>query len=192
MPLQVDQVLVGSFGNIFVADAGTELPTDYDAAVTAITSETDFHSLGYVDENGISFTSGKTQTDIPSWQTADPIRTILTGRTGSFTAALMQINEETLPFALGGGAWTQGAGDEFVYEFPLASDAAPEHAMLIDVEDGETQIIIGFYRAIVTGDVTTQWVRGAAAKLPLTVSLLADADALNIGRIVGSVPVTAS
>jgi hypothetical protein len=176
MPLQVDQVLVGAFGNIFVADAGTALPANYTAAVAAIAAETTFKSLGYVDENGISFTSGKTQTDIPSWQTADPIRTILTGRTGSFTAALMQINESTLPFALGGGAWTQGSGDQFVFEFPLASDAAPEHAMLIDV----------------TGDVTTQWVRGAAAKLPLTVSLLADATALNIGRIVGSVPVTVS
>lgn len=190
MPLQVDQVIVGAFGNIFVADGGTTLPADYDAAVAAIAAETTFVSLGYVDENGISFTSGKTEVDINSWQTQDPIRKIITARTGSFTAALMQINESTLPFALGGGAWTQGTGDEFVYEFPLASDAPQEKVMLIDIEDGTNQVILGFYRAIVTGDVTTSWVRGEAAKLPLTVSLLADADALNIGRIVGNVAIT--
>lgn len=184
--IDADQVVVGSFGNIYVAAGGTALPASYAAALTAIANTAVWRSLGYVDENGVSFTAGKTETDILAWQTQDPIRKIITARTGSFTAALMQINSDTLPFALGGGAWTFGAGDTFLYEFPLASDGSVERAMLVDIEDGATRIIIGFYRATVTGDVTTQFVRNSAGKLPLTVSLLSDSVALNIGRIVGS------
>lgn len=187
---QVNQVVVGSFGHIFVAAGGTALPATNAAAITAMATPATWKDLGYIDENGVSFTAGKTETDINTWQTQDPIRKIITARTGSFTAALMQINSDTLPFALGGGVWTAGAANSFVYEFPLASDAAVEKAMLVDIEDGTNRVILGFYRAVVTGDVTTQFVRNSAGTLPLTVSLLADATALNIGRIVGIVPVT--
>jgi hypothetical protein len=186
--LQVDQVIVGSFGHIYVAPVATAIPASISAAITAMAGGT-WKDLGYIDENGVSFTVGKTETDIPAWQTQDPIRKIITARSGSFTAALLQINSDTLPFALGGGVWTPASGDDFIYEFPKATDATDERAMLVDIEDGDNQMVLAFYRATVTGDVTTQFVRNSAGKLPLTVSLLAGT-AGNIGRIVGTIPVT--
>jgi hypothetical protein len=186
--LQANQVVVGAFGHIYVAPVGTAMPATIAAAITAMATST-WKDLGYVDENGVSFTAGKTEVDILAWQTQDPIRKIITARTGDFTASLLQINSETLPFALDGGVWTPGTGNTFVFEFPKASDAPSERAMLVDIEDGTTQLVLGFYRATVSGNVTPQFVRGSAAKLPLTVSLLADATAGNIGRIVGTIPI---
>ncbi|MGH2596144.1 MAG: hypothetical protein ACRDH7_09295 [Actinomycetota bacterium] len=188
--LNAEEVIVGSFGHVYVADKGTDIPEDIDAAITAMADTGTWQDLGYISEDGLASTFGKDITEIRAWQAQDPIRNIVNSRSGSFTCQLMQVNENTLPFALGGGEWTPGTGNQFVYEFPLASDPVDERAMLIDVEDGDTQIVLAFYRAQVTGDVTQTFARGQSGNLAVTISFLSDPDAGNIGRIVGDQDLT--
>jgi hypothetical protein len=160
-----DELHVGITGQIYVAPLGTALPSDPTAALNAA-----FVGLGYTTEDGFSFSASRETTDIGGWQTFDPLRTIITARTVQVSFALKQWNEETVPFAFGGGS-ISGSGP-YTYNLPDPEDGLDERAMVIDSVDGDNHVRFVFRRGIVIEAVESQFQHGASADLPITFKLL--------------------
>ena len=183
MAFDANEIVVAPFGHVWIAPVGTAVPTDIGDVPDSIDS--DWVDLGYLNEDGIQATFGLETIDIRAWQAETPVRRQVSARTGNITVSLMEWSEDTVVAAFGGGEWTPGSGGEFSYTFPTADDSIAEYALMFDVEDGDTHHAFFFSRVTVTGDVTAQWVRGAAALLPITFGVLADEDTGSIGGIVG-------
>jgi hypothetical protein len=183
MAFDPNEVVIAPFGHIFTGPVGTPFPTDIEDVPDSL--DADWNDLGYLSEDGIQGTFGLETTDIRAWQAETPIRRIVNARTGEITVSLMEWSKETVELAMGGGTWTPGAGNTFTYTFPTAADSIAEFAVLFDVEDGDTHFSFAFYRATVSGGVTTQFIRGTPALLPVTLSLLADEATGAVGEQIG-------
>lgn len=160
-----DEIVVGITGQVYVAPVGTALPTTPTAALNAA-----FVGLGYNTEDGFSFSSAKQTQDVNGWQSFDPLRTIVTGRTVQTTFALQQWNEETVPLAFGGGS-ISGSGP-YTYNLPDPEDGLDERSMVIDSIDGSNHTRFVLARGIVTETTESQFQHGGAAVLPITFKLL--------------------
>jgi hypothetical protein len=66
------EVRLAPFGNIYVAQPGTAVPTTATGSLNA-----GFTALGYVDETGVTITPKVNLTDIMMWQSAVPVKTTL-------------------------------------------------------------------------------------------------------------------
>lgn len=170
------ELVVGQTGQVYVAPLGTTLPTAVDTALNAA-----FVGLGYITEDGVSFSASKETQDIGAWQALDPLRTIVTSRVVQATFGLQQWNEDTVPLAFGGGTVTGSTG-AWKYELPDPEDGLDERAMVIDVQDGDNNFRFVLPRGVVTEAVETQFQHGASAVLPITFKAL-KADASKIATV---------
>ena len=168
------ELTVGITGQVYVAPTGTALPTTTTGALNAA-----FVGLGYLTEDGVSFSASKETQDIAAWQAFDPIRTIVTSRTVQATFSLQQWNEDTVPLAFGGGS-ISGTSPNFKYSLPDPEDGLDERCMVIDVQDGDINLRFVIARGIVTEAVETQFQHGATAVLPITFKALKP----SLGKIV--------
>lgn len=167
------ETLVAVGGQVSVAPLGTPLPANPTAALNAA-----FVGLGYTSEDGVSFQVARDITDLRAWQSFDPVRRVMTGRTIQATFALLQWNEATVPFAFGGGTVT-GAGP-YKYELPEPEDGLDERSLVIDAVDGTVHTRILLPRVIVVENVETNFQRAQLSELPITVGALAP----EVGKIV--------
>lgn len=161
------EIVVGLTGEIYVAPLGTALPTTTTGALNAA-----FVGLGYTTEDGFSFSVSRETTDIPAWQSFDPVRTLLTSRAIQASFSLQQWNEDTVPLAFGGGSIT-GTTPNFKYTPPDPSAGLDERCMVIEAVDGAVHTRFVFPRGLVSDAVETSFTKGAAAVLPITFKLLA-------------------
>lgn len=161
---------VASDGAVYAGVVGTSMPatptTDPNAA---------FFDLGYMTEDGVTFTNTPTVEDINAWQAPDPIRRLVTTR--SLTAAFNaeQVNQENFVVAFGGGTWTSPAAGVYQYDPPAPNDALQELALLIRSQDGSKNNQYEIFRGNVTEAVETQLQRSAPQTLPVTFSALTPA-----------------
>lgn len=167
--LDSDQIVVGGTGTIWVAPVGTSLPDTPSESLNAA-----FLSLGYTTEDGVKFTDEKTVKEIAAWQSFYPVRRIITARAAKADFTLMEFDYKTLPFAFGGGAWTEPSAGEYLYTPPDPGDI-DERAMVIDVVDGLVNWRIVLPKGMVTSNTETKFVRSDAALLPITFSVLGQA-----------------
>jgi|SRR6476646_4819306 len=72
MTIDSSQVRLAPFGNVYVAELGTALPTSATSTLNAA-----FTALGYIDEQGVTITPKVNLTDITMWQSAVPVKTTL-------------------------------------------------------------------------------------------------------------------
>lgn len=128
-----DNVRVGVTGAIYVAPAGTTLPTDATSALNAA-----FDELGYVDENGVTETQGETITNIKAWQNSAVVRKILTEHDVTYQFAALETNPTVLEAYYGN--YTDGP--DGVVE--IRGEVAPNVCWVIDVLDGDstTRIVV--------------------------------------------------
>lgn len=155
------ETFVAVGGEVYVAPVGSTLPTDI---ATPLNSA--FVGLGYTTDDGVSWSVSRDTADIGAWQSYDPIRTLLTARTVQATFGLQQWNEETVPFAFGGGT-VSGSGP-YTYELPNPEDGLDERALVIQVQDGDNDMRIVIPRGIVTEAVETNFQKAETAVLPIT------------------------
>src|SRR5690349_4637278 len=167
MAQDTKEIKVLSAGDLYVAPVGTKLPTKVDEVLDKA-----FVNLGLTSEDGVTFTNGKEVEDIHSWQRTTPSRRIVTGRSYTAAAQLQQYNRENYAVALVGGEWTEPSTGVYRYDPPTDTDALAEYAVVIDAQDGGREDRAVIMRATVEGDVETQFVRNAAALLPVTFSAL--------------------
>lgn len=162
MPNDVDEIVVGADGAIWVAPVGTAAPADESAAPAAGWVE-----LGLASEDGATFRDGKTLEVIPVWQLFHAARRIVTARDTSVSFVLRQWNDANVPLAFGGGAVTVAAAGHFKYDPPAAGEI-DERSLLLDWHDGAKDYRLVIVRGMVTENVETKLVKNAASDLPIT------------------------
>lgn len=158
------QVVVGSNGDIYVGPTDATPPDDVATAMSTV--DADWDHVGYVSEDGVTFTEGKDITDIPAWQSFWAIRKIVTARTVTASFAMRQWSRNNVEFALGGTVDDNGGG-EFVYT-PPDPESLDERSLVIEWRDGTEKFRLYFPRGIVSENVEVNITRSAAADLPVT------------------------
>ena len=92
-------------GGIYVAPAGTTLPTD---ATTALA--TAFKNLGYVSEDGITIQESRTNEPVKEWN-GDEIDTLMKEHAAKFKAKFLEtVNEDVLKVVRGSSNVTKATG----------------------------------------------------------------------------------
>lgn len=163
--LDPKELFVPGFGHVFVAPPDTADPLR--AAVAS-----PWQDLGYVSEDGVTTTPGQTNEEVRGWQSAFPLRYIVTEKTLVSALSFMQINVATLSLFFGGAGVTGSGGDY---------DLAPPPPSLIDFRswlfegtDGVRTHRLYYKRALLSETGDWQWTRSGAAALPVTVAMQAD------------------
>lgn len=163
--LEAANVAVAGSGSVWVAPEGTALPADIaDPAAP-------FLDLGYVGEDGVSFTFSRDTEDIAAWQSPDPIRVLTTSEPKTIEFELLEFDRDSIELAFRGGTWA-GAGPPYVYTPPSAG-ASDVRAMVIDGIDGTKKWRFCFPRVQLSGDVEFALQRTDAVRLALEFGVLA-------------------
>ena len=164
--LEPTHVTVAGNGGVYVAPEGTALPT----TLTALAAP--WEDLGYVGEDGVSFSFSREQEEILAWQSADPVRVLTTSEPKTLEFELLEFDRLTILTAFRGGAWA-GATAPFTYTPP---DAGTEVVKALTIEgiDGTIgKFRFCFPRASLSGDVEFQLVRTDAVRFSMEFSVLA-------------------
>jgi len=156
-----NRVVVAGSGTVYVAPTATVGPTAISGALNA-----SFLQVGFISEEGATFTESKDVTDINAWQSFYAIRKIVNSRNVQISFAMREWNKRTVELALG-GAVTQTVVNEWIYTPPAPSDTG-EKSMVIEWVDGSKNYRLYFPKGIVTEAVESTLTRTAAADLPVT------------------------
>lgn len=164
-----EELFVGSSGQVYFAPVGTKLPKPGDAPTAKLDAA--FIGTGYLTEDGVSPTFGKTVSEYNAWQTPEPVRRDRQTQNATFAFSMQQWNEN-LTLAIGGTIEEHGAG---VYSFvpPEAGDALEEWSLVIDAQDGDVHQRFVVPRGNSTDDVATSLKRTETGVLPVTFKALA-------------------
>ena len=169
--LEPTHVVVAGTGAVWVAPEATAIPT----ALTA--PPTPWEDVGYCDEDGVTFTFSREQEDVNAWQSAEPVRVLVTNEPKTIAYNLLEFDQESILLAFRGGSFA--AGPPAVYT-PPDSGTSDVRAMLIDGVDGAAKFRFCFPRVSLSGDVEFQLVRTDAVKLTLEFSVLASTEKWSI------------
>jgi hypothetical protein len=170
--LDKDQIVVAGTAHVYVAPAGTAMPTDVDDELNAA-----FVSLGYSTEDGVKFTDAKTLVDIRAHQSFYPVRRIITARDAMAEFTLLEWDQETVSLAFGGGSWAEATPGQHVYT-PPDPEEIDERALVVDTHDGDRIWRIIIPSGLVTNDVESTFTRTGPALLPIVFGVIgADATA---------------
>lgn len=162
MTANADEIVVGANGKVYVAETSATMPTGVSG-----TMPSGWTDLGFVTEDGVTFTDSKETETIGAWQSFYPVRRIVTSKDASVSFALRQWNKDTVTLAFGGGTVTTPSAGVHKYAPPSPEDL-DERAMCIEFTDGTKvyRLVIG--KGMVSDAVETQLVRTGAADLPIT------------------------
>ena len=168
-PTTDNRPLVGSYGDVYTAPAGTPAPADLDAPATP------WVKLGLISEDGATWTPPTEETtDIGAWQSPYPVRIVTTSLTTSIQFALMEWDRDTLPFALGGGDFTDDAVGGNTTFHPPAAGAAQERALFLKVLDDPITVGLYYPKGRVTERGETTFTKDEAALLDVTFGIVGD------------------
>lgn len=162
-----EEIRIAKNGEVFFAPAGTTLPTN-----PTSTPASGFVGAGFLTEDGASVTFTPDIFEVKSWQARSATRRDLNGQDIQAVFTFQQVNEETLPFALGGGEVTEVTEGVFRYDFIADGDSLDERALIIDAIDGEIHDRFVFARGNVTEAVEMTFQRGQEVRLPVTFKVL--------------------
>jgi hypothetical protein len=164
MALDSDAIQVAGTGRVYVAPVGSTGPADIATALDAA-----WKDLGYISDDGVSISPGADSNEISTWQDPYPVRRVITARTLEVSFTLLEWNENTLPFALGGGSITTTTGPPIHYLYNLPSGGTvDERALLVEWTDGTKITRFTVSRGAVTDVGDMSIVRGEAAGLEVT------------------------
>jgi len=157
-------VVVASAGDVYVAPEGTALPT----TLAALASP--WVDLGYVSDDGVTFTTSRDTEDINAWQSAEPVRRLVTAEPKTLEFELLEYGRpEAVVLAFRGGSIDVASG---VATFtPPTAGADDIRAVVIEAGDDDATFRFCFSRAELGDDVATQLVRNDAARLPISLSV---------------------
>jgi hypothetical protein len=163
--LEPTHVVVAGTGSVYVAPEGTTLPADL-AALAAPWAD-----IGYVTEDGVTFTFSREQEDVNAWQSAEPIRVLVTNEPKTIAFDMLEFDRDAILLAFRGGSFA-GASAPYTYTPPDAG-VSDVRAMVIDGKDGASTFRFAFPRVSLSGDVEFQLLRTDALKLTTEFSVLA-------------------
>lgn len=172
MAIDSAEVVVGGNGSVSVAPAGTTVPT----GVAALSAS--YINVGYISEDGVTFTGGADIEDINAWQSFYPLRKIITARNAAVEFIMRQWNGENLKLAFGGGQIVNAAGTTY-YRPPDPSEQ-DTRVMVVDWQDGNEKYRLVVPRGLVSGETTTEMTRSAASDLPISFAVTPNTTALTL------------
>jgi hypothetical protein len=176
MALDAQEVMVAGSGHLWVADLRDNPSFPTTTAEPEAALDTEFMDLGYITEDGPTFTVTPTVEDLNAWQSFDPIRRLVTSRVTAVAASLQQWNQSSFNVAFGGGDWSQPAAGVYRYDPPANDEPLPEFALVLDVQDGDKHGRFVLKRTNIADAVETTFTRSGAAVLPISATTLAPAD----------------
>lgn len=156
------KIVVAQRGSVYIGTVGDAVDEDPDVTLGA-----GFTELGYTTEDGASFSASADVTDVNAWQSATPVRRIVTGRGVQASFTLEEWSDENFSLAFGGGDWTVDSGVG-IYTPPADEDALSEYQLVIDFQDGDKKGRLVIFRGNVADSVETTLSRTGAAVLPIT------------------------
>lgn len=171
MPQDTAELVVGATGAVYVAPVGTALPTSIATALNVA-----YVDLGLITEDGVTVSPSVSQEVIRAWQMLTRARTLITERDFEIEFAMMQWNETTVPFAMGGGAIVvdvAGPPAEYSYDFP-DSDVRDERSMVIEWQDGTKDYRLVIPRLEVTDLASFTVAKTDTANLGVTLNVVAN------------------
>lgn len=169
MAPSVENVVVAGTGAVHIAPSGTSLPT----TLAALASP--WVDVGYTSEAGVKFTLSREQDVVNAWQSAEPVRVLLTKEPKVIAFELLEFgNPASLELALRGGTLTAAVLDTPPITYtPPAAGAADIRAMVIDAIDGDNVFRFCYAAVELSGNVEWSLVRSAAIVVPLEFNVLA-------------------
>ncbi|MFK4070333.1 phage tail protein [Streptomyces sp. NPDC029674] len=164
-----NEIRVAGTGRILTAPLGTPVPADVTANWAA-----PWRDLGYTSTDGIRFNKKDKIDPVDTWQSVSPARFVYSDRDLTVKFALLQLNEDTLPFFFGGDAVKETAEGSKLYTYQVASEPKKDERMLgVEFADGD---VIKYRFVIARGQVTEteelQLTRTASVKLGITFTAL--------------------
>lgn len=168
MGKDVDEILIGANGTLWVGPVGTAAPADETAAPNAA-----FLDVGFLSEDGVTVRDSKDQSIVNVWQMFYAARRPITGRDFTISGALRQWSKITVPLAFGGGAITTPSAGHFKYT-PPAPEVLDDRAVLLDWVDGTRKYRLVVPRMSVTDAVETNIKRSDPADLPIALGVLGE------------------
>jgi hypothetical protein len=130
--------------------------------------------LGYMSEDGVTLTDGRTFEEIRVWQSFYVARRIVTERTFSAAFVMRQWDAGTFSLAFGGAQVTaNGAGWRATPPDPSVLD---ERTVGVEWEDGTKNFRVILRRAMLADNVETKITRTAAADLAVSLTVIAEAN----------------
>jgi hypothetical protein len=175
--------LVAGVHHLFFAPLGTTLPTTVGSA-PGIGLDAAFTAVGYTADTGAAFAVDTQTTNLFASQSLDPIRTIVTSKTATIQAPLIEWSAASLTAAFGGGTITAASGGwKYV---PPPAGTLDEVSAVLDIVDGDERVRLVVERGIVAGSVSATLVKNAFATLPITFTALAPVDQPTAWHLLGS------
>ncbi|WP_406296169.1 phage tail protein [Embleya sp. NBC_00888] len=183
--LNPNEIRVAGTGRVLVAKLGSTVPADTTAGWGA-----SWVDLGYTSTDGIKFTKKDKIDPVDTWQSVSAARFVYSDRDLTLKFALMQLNEDTLPFFFGGDHVTETSAGSKVYKYEVGSTPKVDERMLgIEFADGDAiKYRFVIHRGQVTETDELALTRTAAIKLGVTFTALAKDDTAPLATLLMSDP----
>ena len=167
MAQDATKVRVALTGKIWLGKtASVTLPANISAAVDS----DDFDDLGYTTDDGVTFTFGREVEDIMGWQSADPLRKLVTSEPKSIEFVLRQLEKTTWLAAFGGTI--TGTSPNFSWA-PPAPGSLEVRPLIVEFEDDTINYRFIYRRASDEAEKEMQLMRTDAVNIPANYSVLA-------------------
>ncbi len=157
------ELVVASYGDLYVAPSGTTLPTEWNSRLDPA-----FQNLGLTTEDGVTFGYAPEVQGFGAWQSKTDVRRELTRSDYSLTFSLEQWNAQSFQLAFGGGEVVEVRTGSYRYDFPDDTAALAAYAIVVDWQDGRKNYRLAYASGNVTESVEVQLQRTELAVLPVT------------------------
>ncbi|MET9432953.1 phage tail protein [Streptomyces sp. NPDC006551] len=172
------EIRVAGVGKLYVAKADTNVPA---FGADATTDWKDWTDLGYTTGDGVTFSKKDKLEAIDSWQSVSPVHYIYSARDLSLKFSMLQFNEDTLPFFMGGGkVEADPATSTEIFKYEIAerpyADVRALGLEFTDAKAGGTAVTYRFVipRGQVTASDDIKLARKAASTLGITFSAMSN------------------
>ncbi|MGZ0147139.1 phage tail tube protein [Kribbella sp. WER1] len=165
MTLVSGQVRVAGTGELFLAPVGTTLPT-----AASGTLDPAFNGYGYTTDDGVTLGKSISRDGVAAWQSATPVRNIITAQELTVALTLLQSNADNLKLWLQSGDFASDGGTGFRADVPV-DPVGLQFAMVLEWKDVAitSRLLAAKVEVTETGDVT---VARQAQAFPVTLSAL--------------------
>lgn len=174
------EIRVAGTGKLYVAKVGTAAPAFGTGDSAADWSG--WTDLGFTTGDGVTFAKKDKLEAIDSWQSVSPVHYIYSARDLSLKFSMLQFNEDTLPFFMGGGdVKAEPATSTEVFRYDIGDRAyADVRALGLEFTDkaGPNAVTYRFYipRGQVTASDDIKLARKSAAQLGITFTAMSQGD----------------
>ena len=175
------EIRIAGVGRLYVAAADTDIPSTFSSDTA--TDWATWKNLGFTSGDGVTFSKKDKLEPIDVWQAVSPVHFVYSDRDLTLKFSLMQFNEDTLPFFMGGGGVSAVTGSTGVYQYDIADRPFADVRALgleftdVRASDGSTVTYrFGIPRGQVTAADDIKLARKSAAQLGVTFTAMSAAD----------------